>query len=113
MIPYEAYALVSDEYRKKLDPKSGPCIFISYCESSKAYKFYNAKTHKVVGSRDVDFDEGGVYSHQNLYVDDRSNGVPSSNMQNVQPSSQSVLPSSPTSPSNSPREIFSSLYSID
>ena len=56
------YVYVNDEKRRKLDPKSEACIFVGYCEHSKAYKFYNSKTHKVVVSRDAIFDEGGVWS---------------------------------------------------
>eukprot|EP00253_Pinus_taeda_P032896 PITA_32896 len=34
------------------------------CETSKAYKLYNRLTNKLIVSRDVIFDEGGVYGHQ-------------------------------------------------
>ena len=41
-----AYVHINDEKRRKLDAKSEPCVFIGYCEHSKAYKFYNPKSHK-------------------------------------------------------------------
>lgn len=39
-------------------------MFIGYCEISKAYRLYNPKTHKVVISRDVIFDEKRAWGHQ-------------------------------------------------
>lgn len=53
-----AYVHVNDENRKKLDAKSEKCVFIGYSDHSKAYRFYNPISHKVVVSRDVIFDEG-------------------------------------------------------
>lgn len=54
---YLSYVHVTRKHRQKIDPKSEPCIFFSYCETSKAYRLYNPKTHKVVVSRDVIFDK--------------------------------------------------------
>ncbi|KAF8369604.1 hypothetical protein HHK36_032373 [Tetracentron sinense] len=52
-----AYAQVPEAKRKKLDDRGEKCIFIGYSEESKAYKFYNPLTNKVVVSRDVIFSE--------------------------------------------------------
>jgi len=41
-----AYAHVPYEKRRKLDHKSVKCIFIGYCEETKAYRLYNAQTKK-------------------------------------------------------------------
>ena len=57
-----AYAHVPDQIRKKLDDKGERCIFIGYCSNSKAYKLYNLETKKVIISRDVTFDEGGMWN---------------------------------------------------
>lgn len=64
MFVYLGYVHVLKDHRKKLDPKSEPCIFIGYYEASKAYRLYNAKTHKVVISRDVIFYEGRAWGHK-------------------------------------------------
>lgn len=43
--------------RLKLDKKSDKCIFIGYCNHSKAYRLYNPISVKVVISRNVVFNE--------------------------------------------------------
>ncbi len=55
------YSHVLDELRKKLDDKVEKCIFISYSLVIKRYKVYNPKTQKVIISRDVTFDEDGLW----------------------------------------------------
>jgi hypothetical protein len=55
-----AYAHVPDQLRKKLDDKGERCILMGYSPNSKAYKLYNPET-KVIISRDVTFDEGGMW----------------------------------------------------
>eukprot|EP00253_Pinus_taeda_P015635 PITA_15635 len=52
-----AYAHVPDQLRKKLDSKGEKCVFIGYCDESKAYKLYNPSTKKLIVSRDVQFIE--------------------------------------------------------
>jgi len=64
-----AYVHVPDQNIKKLDAKSELYIFIGYSETSKAYKLYNPLTNKLIVSRDVIFDEGGVYGHQKSHVE--------------------------------------------
>ena len=56
-----AYAHVPDQLRKKLDDKAEKCIFVGYSEETKAYKLYNPETQKVIISRDVTFDEDGMW----------------------------------------------------
>nr|XP_025617125.1 uncharacterized protein LOC112709457 [Arachis hypogaea] len=55
------YAHAPDQLRKKLDDKGEKCIFIGYSTNSKAYKFYNPETKKVIISRDVTFDEKAMW----------------------------------------------------
>ena len=50
-----AYALVND--RSKLDKKSDKCIFIGYCDQSKAYRLYNPVSGNFLISRNVIFNE--------------------------------------------------------
>ncbi|CAL9004868.1 unnamed protein product [Prunus brigantina] len=52
-----AYAHVRDQRRKKLNDKSGKCVFLGVSETSKAYKLFNLVTKKVVISRAVVFEE--------------------------------------------------------
>jgi len=55
---YLAYAHVVDKLKKILDRKSEACIFFGYGESSKSYRLYNLKIHKLMVSRYMNFDEG-------------------------------------------------------
>eukprot|EP00253_Pinus_taeda_P018759 PITA_18759 len=48
-----AYANVPDQLKKKLDSKGEKCVFIGYCDESKAYKLYNPSTKKLIVSIDV------------------------------------------------------------
>lgn len=81
------YVKVIDEKRKKLDAKSQASIFIGYCEHSKAYRFHNPKTHKIIVYRDAIFDEEEVWGQQKLFVHDGSLEESSTNAQPcVQPS---------------------------
>ena len=99
-----AYVHVPDQNRKKLDAKSELCIFIWYSETSKAYKLYNPLTNKLIVSRDVIFDEWGVYGHKKSHVEKTKsvlNDIIVDN-DNEQPTNVSVIsgltpPSSPSS----------------
>ena len=57
-----AYAHIPDQRRSKLDDKSYPCIFIGYDQRSKAYKLYDPKAKKILISRDVKFNEEGIWN---------------------------------------------------
>ena len=52
-----AYAHVPDQLRRNRDSKGEKCVFVGYCDESKAYKLYNPSTKKVIISRDVQFIE--------------------------------------------------------
>ena len=54
-----AYVHIPAETRRKLDPKSVPCIFIGYAEDdgTRIYKLYEKETGRIITSRDVVFDE--------------------------------------------------------
>ena len=56
-----AYVHINNEKRRMLDAKYKPFVFMGYCEHSKAYKFYNLKSHKIIMSRNTIFDERGEY----------------------------------------------------
>jgi transposase InsO family protein len=57
-----AYMHVPDQERSKLDDKSEKYVFIGYDPSFKGYKLYNPSTKKVIVSRDVEFDEEGIWN---------------------------------------------------
>ncbi|GJY24182.1 putative RNA-directed DNA polymerase [Tanacetum coccineum] len=47
--------------RDKLDAKSAKCTFIGYGSDEMGYRFWDSKSHKVVRSRDVTFNEDSLY----------------------------------------------------
>jgi transposase InsO family protein len=52
-----AYAMVPDAKRGKLDAKGTKCLFLGYCEGTKAYRLMCVETRKIIKSRDVVFVE--------------------------------------------------------
>jgi hypothetical protein len=50
-----AYAMVPDEKRGKLDVKGTKCLFLGYCEGTKAYRLMCLQTKKIIKCRDVEF----------------------------------------------------------
>ena len=50
-----AYAKVPDSRRGKLEAKGTRCIFLGYCEGTKAYRLMCLDTQKIIKSRDVEF----------------------------------------------------------
>ncbi len=54
----KAFAHIPDEKRSKLESKSRPCVFLGYCEGTKAYRLMCLETKKIIKSRDVVFLEG-------------------------------------------------------
>ena len=52
-----AFAKVPDSQRTKLDAKATKCLFMGYCEGTKAYRLMWVKTKKILQSRDVTFCE--------------------------------------------------------
>ncbi|KAL2251279.1 UNVERIFIED_CONTAM: Retrovirus-related Pol polyprotein from transposon TNT 1-94 [Sesamum indicum] len=56
-----AYMHIPNVKRTKLDNKSEKYLFIGYDQSSKGYKLHKPITGNIVISRDVEFDEEGVW----------------------------------------------------
>ena len=52
-----AFAKVPDACRTKLDTKVEKCVFLGYCESTKAYMLMSVETKKIIRSLDVTFCE--------------------------------------------------------
>ena len=57
-----AYVHISDHGRNKLDPKSKKYTFISYGEDEFGYRIWDNENKKVIGSRDVIFNEKVMYN---------------------------------------------------
>jgi hypothetical protein len=52
------FAHIPDEKRSKLKSKFMPCVFLGYCEGTKAYRLMCVKTKRIIKSQDVVFLEG-------------------------------------------------------
>lgn len=52
-----AFAKVPDSQRTKLDAKATKCVFLGYCEGTKAYRLMSLDTKKIIRARDVTFCE--------------------------------------------------------
>jgi len=51
----KTYAHIPDEKRNKLESKSIPCVFLGYCERTKAYCLMCVETKRIIKSQDVVF----------------------------------------------------------
>jgi len=49
----KTFAHIPDEKRSKLKSKSMPCVFLGYCERTKAYHLMCVETKRIIKSRDV------------------------------------------------------------
>jgi transposase InsO family protein len=61
-----AYAKVPDEKRTKLDAKGTKCLFLGYCEGTKAYRLMCLETKKILKCRDVVFAEEATCGDANV-----------------------------------------------
>ena len=66
MFGCEAWAHISDEKRKALQPKSEKCIFVGYFEDVKGYRLLQPHSHDIIIRRDVKFDENLLTCEPNL-----------------------------------------------
>ena len=66
MFGCEAWAHISDEKRKALQPKSEKCIFFGYFEDVKGYELLQPHSHDIIIKRDVKFDENLFACEPNL-----------------------------------------------
>ncbi|GJV76305.1 retrovirus-related pol polyprotein from transposon TNT 1-94, partial [Tanacetum coccineum] len=57
----DSYVKVKDVARDKLDEKSVKCTFIGYGSDEMGYRFWDSKSHKVIRSIDVTFNEDSLY----------------------------------------------------
>ena len=52
-----AYMHISKDQRRKLDPKTRPCIFLGYGDDEFGYRLWNLAEKKVIRSQDIVFME--------------------------------------------------------
>ncbi|GKC74686.1 retrovirus-related pol polyprotein from transposon TNT 1-94 [Tanacetum coccineum] len=57
----DSYVRVKDVARDNLDAKPMKCTFIGYGSNEMGYYFWDSKSHKVVRSRDITFNEDSLY----------------------------------------------------
>jgi len=67
-----AYVHVPAQQRTKLEDQSKKYVFIGYDEKTKAYRFFNPITKKVIMSRDVQVDEESEWKWNNSEKESRS-----------------------------------------
>jgi hypothetical protein len=60
-----AYAHVPDQRRIKLDEKSKRCLFIGYCERTKAFRLFDSIENKVIVTKDGHVNEERAWDWNN------------------------------------------------
>jgi hypothetical protein len=58
--------MVPDEKRGKLDAKGTKCLFLGYCEGTKAYRLMCVQSKKIIKCRDVEFMEDSTSAGNDL-----------------------------------------------
>nr|GEV96487.1 retrovirus-related Pol polyprotein from transposon TNT 1-94 [Tanacetum cinerariifolium] len=69
---YDSYVKVKDVARDNLDAKSMKCTFIGYGSDEMGYCFWDSKSHKVVQSRDVTFNEDSLYGAKKKAINEET-----------------------------------------
>lgn len=80
-----AYIHIPDCDRRKLDSKSVRCMFVGYCDTTKAYRFWDAAVRRIKISRDAIFDELNPEPFNEPIMTDSSVSTPSVDPDCAQP----------------------------
>ncbi|CAL2234198.1 unnamed protein product [Prunus armeniaca] len=72
------YVHVPAELRHKLDPKSTKGVFVGYATCEKGYRVFDPISNKLILSRDVTFDEEGVWN----WTDNHGSDMPTYSVEN-------------------------------
>jgi hypothetical protein len=72
----EAYTHIPACDRRKLDPKSIKCIFVGYCDNTKAYRLWDAVSRRIKISRDVLFNENTQSTHPDSTISPERDETP-------------------------------------
>ncbi|CAL2244935.1 unnamed protein product [Prunus armeniaca] len=59
------HVLIPSALRHKLEENSHKCIFVGYGLCEKGYRLFDPSTRKIILSRDVQFDENGLWKWEN------------------------------------------------
>ncbi|CAL9022194.1 unnamed protein product [Prunus brigantina] len=79
------HVLIPSVLRHKLEENSHKCIFVGYGLCEKGYRLFDPSTRKVILSRDVKFDEDGLWKWENAREGEMTVLVPTEN-QDYEPS---------------------------
>ena len=80
-----AYAHVPKEKRRKIDDKSVKFVFIGYIIETISCKLFDPQAKKVIISKDVVFDEHGIYQSKHVWFELRKGVVDISGVKKVIP----------------------------
>ncbi|CAL2258380.1 unnamed protein product [Prunus armeniaca] len=79
------HVLISSALRHKLEENSHKCIFVGYGLCEKGYRLFDPSTRKIILSRDVQFDENGLWKWENTNEEEMVVPLPTEN-QSCEPS---------------------------
>ncbi|KAI5334699.1 hypothetical protein L3X38_024832 [Prunus dulcis] len=79
------HVLIPLALRHKLEENSHKCILVSYGLCEKGYKIFDPSTRKIILSRDVHFDEDGLWKWEHAQKGEITVSMPAEN-QNCEPS---------------------------
>ncbi|CAL9001163.1 unnamed protein product [Prunus brigantina] len=80
------HVLIPSALRHKLEENSHKCIFVGYGLYEKGYRLFDPSTRKVILSRDVQFDENGLWKWENAREGEMIVLVPTENQDCAQSS---------------------------
>ncbi|CAL9023657.1 unnamed protein product [Prunus brigantina] len=80
------HVLIPSALRHKLEENSHKCIFVGYGLCEKGYRLFDPSTRKVILSRDVQFDENGLWKWENTREGEMTVLVPTENQDCAQSS---------------------------
>ncbi|CAL2252446.1 unnamed protein product [Prunus armeniaca] len=79
------HVLIPSALRHKLEENSHKCIFVGYGLCEKGYRLFDPSTRKIILSRDVQFDENGLWKWENTNEEEMVVPLPTEN-QSCEPS---------------------------
>ncbi|CAB4298917.1 unnamed protein product [Prunus armeniaca] len=79
------HVLIPSALRHKFEENSHKCIFVGYGLCEKGYRLFDPNTRKIILSRDVQFDENGLWKWENTNEEEMVVPLPTEN-QSCEPS---------------------------
>ncbi|CAL9017123.1 unnamed protein product [Prunus brigantina] len=73
------HVLIPSALRHKLEENSHKCIFVGYGLCEKGYRLFDPSTRKIILSRDVQFDENGLWKWENANEEEMVVPLPTEN----------------------------------